>query len=205
MRAGDDVRDDLGILGIGDAGFEDANDGRGPVADAAQANRLADDRRILVKSSRPETIGENDDAVRFGTVVLRSNEAAEHGMKSHHVEICAADHATANGTRLAEADHGEPHDGEVTKCGKAFHAGAQILDLGYRKGGVVVADARGALPDIDQAVLVAVDQRLEQDAAHQRENGSVGADAERERENHGDRKAWSTKQGVKRNSQIAYE
>ena len=56
---------------------------------------------------------------------------------------------------------------------------------------VFVADAGGALSDIDQPVLVAVDQRLEQDSAHQRENGSVRADAERQRENHGDRQPWS--------------
>ena len=63
---------------------------------AAEANGFADDRRILVKSGRPETVGENDDAGSFGTVVLRSDEAAEHGMKAHHIEIGAADDAASN-------------------------------------------------------------------------------------------------------------
>ena len=71
MRAGDHVGDDFGILRIWDARFEDANDCRRAITDATEANGFADDRRILVKSGRPETVGENDDAGSFGTVVLQ--------------------------------------------------------------------------------------------------------------------------------------
>ena len=70
MRAGDHVGDDFGILRIWDARFEDANDCRRAITDATEANGFADDRRILVKSGRPETVGENDDAGSFRTVVL---------------------------------------------------------------------------------------------------------------------------------------
>ena len=87
-------------------------------------------------------------------------------MKAHHVEIPAADHASANGTRFTYADHGEVHGREVAKRAQGFHARAQILDLGNGKRSVAVADDAGTLPDIDQPVLVAVDQRLEQDSAH---------------------------------------
>src|ERR1700722_8942808 len=109
MRAGDDVGDDFGILRIWDARLEDANDYRGAITDTTEANGFAYDRRILVKSGGPETVGENDDAGSLGTVVLRPNEAAKHGTKAHHVEICASDDAAANRTRLTEADHGEIH------------------------------------------------------------------------------------------------
>jgi len=178
MRAGDDVGDDFGILRIGDARFEDANDGRRAVTYAAEANGFAEDRRIFLESGGPETVGENHDAVSFGTVVLRSDEATEHGAKAHHVEVRAADNATSNGTRLTQADHGEVHGGEVANRAQSFHAGLQILNLGHGKRAVVLAEAEGALPDVDQSVLVAVNQRLEQDSANQGENGSVGADAE---------------------------
>jgi len=47
------------------------------------------------------------------------------------------------------------------------------VNLGHGERGVFVADAGRALPDIDQAVFVTVDERLEEDAAHQCENGSV--------------------------------
>ena len=96
MRAGDYVRDDFGILGIWDAGFEDADDGRRPVTYATQANSFADDRRILMQSARPETIRENHHAGSFGPVVFRSDKAAEHGMKAHDVEKGAADNPTLN-------------------------------------------------------------------------------------------------------------
>ena len=166
MRAGDHVGNDFGILGIGDARLEHANDGRRPITDATEANGFADDRRILAQSGRPETVGKNNDACSFRTVVLRSDEATEHGTKAHHVKIRAADNATSNGTRLTEADHGEVHGGEVAKRAQGFYAGAQILYLGYGKRSVFIADAEGALSDIDQPVLVAVDERLEQDSAH---------------------------------------
>ena len=205
MRAGDDVGDDFGVLGIGDARLEDADDGRIAIIGAAEANGLADDRRILVKSGRPETVGENDDAGRFGAVVFRSDEAAEHGMKAHHVEKRAADDAAANGTRLTEADHGEVHGREVAERAQGFHALAQVLELGHGKRRVVVADAAGALSDVDQPALVAIDERLEQHSAHQREDGRVRADAERQREHHGDRQPWRPNQRAECNSQIVNE
>ena len=73
---------------------------------------------------------------------------------------------------------------------QGFNAGAQILDFGHGKRGVVVADARRALADVDQPVLVAVDERLEQHAAHQGEDGGVGANAQRQRQHHGDRQPF---------------
>jgi hypothetical protein len=111
--------------------------------------------------------------------------------RSPITEIVAADNATSNRTRLAEADHGEAHGGEVAKRAQGFHSGAQILDLWYGKRDVFLAQAGGALPHIDQPVFAAVDQRFKQDAAHQRENGSVGADAERQCQDHGNRQPWS--------------
>src|ERR1700739_2212044 len=109
MRAGDYVGDDFGILRIGDARLKDSNNCRRAITGATEANGLAQDRRILVKRGRPETVGENDDAGSLGTVVLGRNEATEHGTKAHHVEIRAADDAASNRTRLTEADHGEVH------------------------------------------------------------------------------------------------
>jgi len=205
MRAGDDVGDDFGFLRIWDARLEHANDGRRAVADATQANGLADDRRILVQSVRPETVGENDDAGSIGPVVLRPDEATEHRTKPHHIEIRAADNSTLNRTRLAEADHGEAHGGEVAKLAQSFHTRAQVLYLGHGKGGVFVADAGSALPDVDQPVLAAIDQGLEQHSAHQRENGGVCADAERQGKHHGDRQPWSPNERISRNSQITNE
>ena len=93
VRAGDDVGDNLGVRGIWDRGFKDADDGGGTIANAAEANGFADDVRIFVESGRPETIGEHDDASSVGAVVSRSEETAEDRMKAHDFEVVAADDA----------------------------------------------------------------------------------------------------------------
>src|ERR1700693_4139832 len=92
VRAGDDVGDDFGIVGIGYGRFEDADDGgraitHGP---AAEPDGFAKDGRIFPKSGRPESIGENDDAGSFGTVVLRSDETTEDRVETHDFEEGAA-------------------------------------------------------------------------------------------------------------------
>src|SRR5580704_13893206 len=117
VRAGDDISNDFGVLGIWDAGFEDADDGGRPIAkDAAiKANGFADDRRILFKSGGPETIGENDDAGSAGAVVLRSNETTEDWVKAHNIEVVAANDASLNFARLTQADHGETDGREIAE------------------------------------------------------------------------------------------
>src|SRR5260370_36104539 len=109
VRAGDDVGDDFGILGIGDGRFEDADDSGRAIAHGApaEAHSFTEDGRILPKSGGPETIRENDDAGSFGTVVLRSDETSEDRVQAHHFEVIAADDARLNYARFAQANHGE--------------------------------------------------------------------------------------------------
>jgi len=66
--------------------------------------------------------------------------------------------------RLTQTDHGEIEGRELAQRSHGFNAGAQILNIGYRERGVVFADARSALADVDQPVLVSVDERLEEHA-----------------------------------------
>src|SRR5438046_7827296 len=72
MRTCDDVGDEFGILGVGDGGFEDADDGGRTIANkpAVEPDGFAQDGRIFSKSGSPETIRENDDASSLRTVVL---------------------------------------------------------------------------------------------------------------------------------------
>ena len=72
----------------------------------------------------------------------------------------------------------------------------QVVDLGDRERGVRCADARGALTDVDQPVLVAIDQRPQQHAAHHAEDGGVGADAERKRNDDRCGETLGTQQGA---------
>src|SRR5262249_48980404 len=122
VRAGDDIGDDFGVLRIWDAGFEDADHGRRPIAKdtTIKANGFADDRRIFRKSGRPETIGENDDSVSVGAVVLGPDESTEDRVKSHDIEVVAANDAGLNSTRLTQADHGETDGREIAKRAQGF-------------------------------------------------------------------------------------
>src|SRR4029077_16739732 len=104
MGAGNNVGNDFSIRGIGDRGFEDADDRGRPIAEAAaKANGLTEDGRIALENGRPETIRQEDDASGFCTDVLRTDETAEDGMEAHHVKIGAVHDAGANFPGLAEA------------------------------------------------------------------------------------------------------
>src|ERR1700721_1161904 len=77
------------------------------------------------------------------------------------------------------------------------------MDFGDRKTVVLRTDARGALSDIYQAIFVAVYERSQQDATHQRKDGRIGADAERQCEDYGAGQPRSARQRVDRKSEIA--
>ena len=205
MRADDYVGDDLRLLRIGHTWLEHANDRRCPVADAAQADLFPDDAAIAIESVVPETIGEHHHAGGVRTIVLRADQASQHGMQTHHVEKRSADDAALNGARFTQTHHGETHRGKVAECTHAFDAGFQVLDLRHGKRGVVGVDSGSTLADIDQPGFVTVDQWLEKNATHQREDRGVGADAQRQGEYHGNGHAGSPKQRMNCNSQIANE
>src|SRR5215471_15767044 len=202
MGAGYHVGDDFGVLRIGNAGLKDADDRGGGIATTAQANGLADHRRIFPEGVRPESIGENNDPGGLGTVILGPDEAPEHGMKAHHVEVRSTDYPGTKLAGLAEPEHGEANGGEVAEVTEALYARPQVLNFRHRPRAVFGADAGRALPDIYQPVLVTVDQWLEEHAAHQRENGGVGADAQRERHDHCDGQPFRAPERVGGNSQI---
>src|SRR5262249_39425171 len=87
MRTAGYVRDDFGLLGIGDARLEHADNRSGAIAfDAAKIDGFANNGGISIESIRPETIGEDNDRSGLGAVILRADEAPKHGPKAHHLE-----------------------------------------------------------------------------------------------------------------------
>src|SRR5260370_42142332 len=107
-------------------------------------------------------------------------------MEAHHGEIGAVSDANANFPGLAEADHGETYDGELAEGAECFDDCAQALNFRHGEWDAAGADTRRALLDVNEAVLVAVDERLEKHAAHQAEDRGVRADSQGQREYHGD-------------------
>ena len=89
--------------------------------------------------------------------------------------------ASLNFARFAQADHGETDGGEIAERAQGFNVGAQVLDFGHGERCVVVADAQGALADVDQTVLVAnsfnlreLSRRMEHPEYMARSQGLVG-------------------------------
>jgi hypothetical protein len=142
---------------------------------------------------------------RVRPVVRRPEQAAGDGMESHHFEVRPADDTGADDARLAKADHRELDHREVTERRQRLHARLQVVD--FRDGEVRVFDpgARSALPDVDQPVLVTVDQRPQQDATDDAEDGGVGADAERERDDDGGAQSLGAAERTQCEAEIARE
>src|SRR5262249_53892113 len=134
----------------------------------------------------PEGIGEDDGALGIGAIIAWSEQPAEYRLEPHYFEIMAVDYAAANFARLAEADHGEVYLREGAQFGDGVQVFTHVHNLGDGEGAVLVAVAGCALADVKEAVFVTVIEWTQQDAANHAEDGSVRADAEGERERHGD-------------------
>src|SRR6516162_5340658 len=160
MRAGYHVSDDFSVCRIRNGRFKNPNDGGVAVADAAETKGFTQDFRILPEYGRPETIRENDYAGGLRAVVLRPDEAAENGMQPHDIEICPAHHAALNFTRFTEANHREAHRGEVAELFDGLNAGFDVLDFRDGESRVFGPDVGSTLANVNEAVFVAIDERL---------------------------------------------
>src|SRR6185437_5834760 len=160
---------------------------------------------IARENGAPETIRQHDGTVRLGAVVLRADQAAENRVQAHNVKIIAADNAGLHFTRFAEANHCETDDREIAEFANTVYSRLQVLNLGYRKVRVLFPEARRALPDVDERAFVAIDERLEQYATNERENGGICANAQRQSDNYGNRQSRRAPQGFKGNPQISEE
>ena len=202
MGACHHVGDDFGFCGIRHRGFQHPDDGGRA---RAKSDGFAEHGRIAVEPGLPKTIGQYSRAGRVRAVVSRVEQPAEDWVQPHHLEIRSADDARTDLTRFAEAYHGEADGGEVTERAQSLDARAQILNFGHGKRSVVGADATRTLADVDQAILVAIDKRPQQHAAHHAKDGGVSADAQRQREHHGDRKPLDARERADREFQVAQE
>jgi hypothetical protein len=199
MRARDDVRDELGLGWIRYRRLQHADDdGRA----RGEPDGLADDRRIAVQAGHPEAVREHGRAVGARSVVMRVQEASQDRTQSHHLEVRAVDHARADLARLAEADHREGDGRELSQRRHRLQPAAQVDDLWHGERGVLGANPGRALADVDQTALVAVDQRPQQHASHDAEDGGVGADSQGQGEDYGRRQPLGAGQRAERELEI---
>src|SRR5262245_59770347 len=186
MRAAGDVRDNFGLLWIRDARLKHTDDCGGTFA---KLNGLANHRRVSVESVGPETISEDKDTGGLRGVIFRADEPPENRMRTHHVEVGSVDHSAINFSRLAEPDESEGDCGEIAKLVEALDPLLEVPNFRHRPGAVFLVHARSALPDINQLVLVAINQRLDEYASHEREDGGIGTNTQRQCDDHDKRES----------------
>ena len=126
-------------------------------------------------------------------------------MKAYDFEIGAAHDGSLNFSGLTEAHHAHADGRKITKFRDGVDAGFEVLDFGNGEIDFIHADPLGALLNVNEAVFIGVDERLKQDAAYQAEDGGVGADAERQSSDDGEREAWGAHQRAKSEPQILNE
>ena len=69
-------------------------------------------------------------------------------------------------------------------------AGLEVLNFGDGKVDVLATDADSALPNVNEAIFIGIHQRAQEHAAHQAEDGGVGADSQCQRQHHSDRQPF---------------
>ena len=208
MRAGHHVRDDFRVRRVGHRWFQHAHDrGRARSANVPriQFQIFADDRRIAIQNLGPEPVGQHHRAGGVRAVIVRVQQPAQHRMQTHHFEIRSVHHPRAHFARLAQPDHAESHHRKIAEFLNRFHPRLQVLNFRNRERHVLDAHPRRALPNIDQPVFIAIDQRAQQHAAHHAENCRVRADSQRQRQHHGDGQPLGARQRTHRNFQIAQQ
>jgi hypothetical protein len=139
-----------------------------------------------LKSARPEAVGQDRRARRSRPVVARVEQTTPFRAQSHHFKVRPADDAGANHARLAEPDHRELDGREVAERRQGFNLALQVAQLRNRELHVVDPNAGCALAQVNQSILVAIDQRAQQNALNHAKNRRIGADAQCQRDDDGD-------------------
>ena len=104
MGAGHDIGDHFGFGRVRHGRFQHADNGG---QTRAEADRLADDRRIAFERRHPEPMREHRRPRRIRAIVAGIEQTAQDRTQSHDVEVRTADHAGADLVRVAEPDHRE--------------------------------------------------------------------------------------------------
>ena len=140
---------------------------------------------IAAEIASPELFAEHDDVRRARLVFALREESSDERLDSQQVEPVRA-HANAlhslgvgvvaNEIRRRAFDHGEADE---------LRRARSIVDEVHRRARVAVSLLR--VHDAHEAIGLRKRQRLEQHAVHDAEDRGVGADAERERDDRGER------------------
>ena len=205
MGTGYDVGDDLSFGRIWNRRLQHADDSGFACSHGTEPDNLSEHRRVAFEHAGPEAMSQNHGSCGGGTIVPHIEQPPQYRPQTHHVEIGPANYSGAHLARFAKAMHGEADRGELAECAEGFRPLPQIEQFGYGEGDVLGSQARRALPDVYELVLIAIYERSKKNAPDQSEDRGICADPERQRQDDGQRKTFCGSQRPDRILQIAFE
>jgi len=159
-------------------------------------NGLADHTRVFFVNGGPETIRQYDDASGVGATVLRSDETAENRTQTHDIKVVVADDAAVNHARFAESDIVKSIV-EKSPNSLTERTPPSISLISGTENVVLSCPPLGALwRTYTSRFSSRLTSGLSRHAPDQREDGRVGPDSQRQREDHNGREAFAVHQRV---------
>jgi hypothetical protein len=177
-----------------------ADDREQPLADG---DRLADGRRTAREAALPIAIADyGGRRRRRHHIVGRGEQSAGGGFEAEQAVVAAGDEIGGDELLFAVDDHRLAGDHLSERSRNGFHVVAELLEQG--KGDDAWTTVEKAC-DLDEPVRFADRQRAQHHRVDQREDGGVGADAERKGQDRDGSEPWRPSQRAHRVTQIGCE
>ena len=156
---------------------------------AVDAHHLSDDSAVSPEPALPVLVREHHDRGHTGPVIGVPERTAQDRRQAHDLEVIPGDEPHVDPHRIVLALQRVRHLRILGDPLQRLRAVAEIEDLGHGEEDVLATRPIDRLPQVDEPVPVAMGQGPEQDAAHDAEDGGVGADAESKRQDDGERES----------------
>ena len=162
---------------------------------AVHRDRPADDARVGAETPRPQSVAE-DRLARTAEVVVAGREAAaKRRLRAHHVEEVGRHHGAAQLFRILPAEERAQRAVVGRERLDAGALRAPVLEPRVRRD-VAIEALLGVLhPHHHDAIRVPVGKLAQQERLDDAEDGGVGSDAERQRQERGEREPLRVSQG----------
>ncbi len=149
----------------------------------------ADDRRVPAELVHPVAVAQHEHRVGSRLILALAEGATEVRSHAEDVEEVGGNHAGLDPARLAVAQEDEGHRVILDDAFERSALRPIVAELGHREAGVLYPRERGGLLEKDEPLALAVRQRPQQHATDHAEDGGVGPDPERQREQRDERVA----------------
>ena len=167
-----------------------------------QVQDLSDDRRIRPEHPLPVAVGEHRDRLRRPAFVRGQQHPPEMRPRAEQLEEVRRDQSARRPMRLAATEDVEGPVPELDELVDGLRLRAVVRDLDEREAGVFDSRRHLRLPQVHDAVGLGVGQRPQQDPVDDAEDRGVGANAEPERQDEGEREPRHPRQGPQREANV---